>query len=834
MPNQLWLSTSLDIMGYGQICQATPTTAVCSLWHGDREIVHNDVFAITHGMSFALFVQRQPHHQPSHNVEGTSFLQTGVLRRKIQLELLVHQDEVAINKVVKVVAGVHYLQLPSFVEIFQDADHQDIETELRNWGHECSCVLFSDHDVAVCYPRAMPKHARPAVHLYLQIEKETHVDFIVDQKVLAQSTLEHMRFLYEQGYWRACIQSVIADEDFPAKLFRFHNCEVAEAPAQKDRCPLPWPERLPKSDTLRPAFDSSRIHSCTTDCRLELGLTVSDIDEFFQSAQNILCDTLEGIELPAHIASALALCQPLDRIDRLLIYCDGSSLPEKRRCPPIRVEEQGQGDTWAFLVLAEEYTETDQSKLNFVGWTAQPVLFEAGARHHIGSACIGSETSEREALFWSSLWRLAQNHTLPTTFCTDCITAERQGAGTNGASEPSLSYRLLRANFQALESTLSDKFLSTSHVRGHSGDVWNDLADHLAKQERAKSFYLPRQNLDMRKWQRSLPFFWWVLAKDRSLPNFHEGFFDVSPPDLPPAHLPAISTCSEVYKDVRFQMSFGSCNVASLYAGEHGQVGKVQFLREQMLEFKFNFLGLQETRCPQICSLVDQVYRLGAGAHNGHWGVELWMNFNQPIAYVDEKPLYLNKQDVIVVQQELRILVVKVDHGIWKACLVVAHAPQSGQSLQDRCKWWEHFTTLLHGCDDGNPIYAMIDANAAPGLADHKTVGLPGFTETKSTPLLRQFLAEFALCLPCTFECHQGSRDTWISPQGHSAHCIDFVCVPCDHVHSCTMSRTVEEFELLNGDFDHRLVALQLDWQAQHLMSRPSNAKEKADSKINF
>ena len=275
MPNQLWLSTSLDIMGYGQICQATPSTAVCSLWHGDREIVHNDVFAITHGMSFALFVQRQPHHQPSHNVEGTSFLQTGVLRRKIQLELLVHQDEVAINKVVKVVAGVHYLQLPSFVEIFQDADHQDIETELRNWGHECSCVLFSDHDVAVCYPRAMPKHARPAVHLYLQIEKETHVDFIVDQKVLAQSTLEHMRFLYEQGYWRACIQSVIADEDFPAKLFRFHNCEVAEAPAQKDRCPLPWPERLPKSDTLRPAFDSSRIHSCTTDCRLELGLTVS-------------------------------------------------------------------------------------------------------------------------------------------------------------------------------------------------------------------------------------------------------------------------------------------------------------------------------------------------------------------------------------------------------------------------------------------------------------------------------------------------------------------------------------------------------------------------------
>ena len=308
----------------------------------------------------------------------------------------------------------------------------------------------------------------------------------------------------------------------------------------------------------------------------------------------------------------------------------------------------------------------------------------------------------------------------------------------------------------------------------------------------------------------------------------------MSPPALPPAQPPELPPCVEDYKDVHFQLSFGSCNVASLYTGEHGNAGKVQLLRTQMTEFQFNFMGLQETRCPQICSFVDNVPRLGAGACKGHWGVELWLNLKQPIAHVDKTPLFLTQQDVIVVHQEPRILVVKVDHAIWKACLVVAHAPQSGQALEERCKWWEHFTTTLHRFDAGSPIYVMLDANAAPGQADNKAVGLQGFAETKNTPLLRQFLAEFDLCLPATFACHQGPRDTWISPQGDSAHCIDFVCVPSCQVQSCSLSRTVEEFELMNGDFDHKLVALQLDWHATHLWPRQGSTKVKHHGKTNF
>ena len=186
----------------------------------------------------------------------------------------------------------------------------------------------------------------------------------------------------------------------------------------------------------------------------------------------------------------------------------------------------------------------------------------------------------------------------------------------------------------------------------------------------------------------------------------------------------------------------------------------------------------------------------------------------QPIPHVDKRPLYLDRQDIVVLQQDSRIIMAKIDHAIWKACLVVAHA---------RDAWWRSFTALLRDFDDGTPIYVMIDANAAPGRPDQSAVGIHGSTESKNTPLFRQFLEDFALCLPSTFPCHHGSRETSISPQGTSSQCIDYVCVPRAMLPSCQLSRTVEEFDLLNGEFDHALVALQLCWHDTQRWNMPSD-----------
>ena len=112
------------------------------------------------------------------------------------------------------------------------------------------------------------------------------------------------------------------------------------------------------------------------------------------------------------------------------------------------------------------------------------MLYDTSAAHFIGADRIGSEVCEREALFWSALWRLSFNTNIPTTFCTDSLTAERQGRGLDGAAVAGLSYRLLRAVFHCLEEALGPHGLSFEHVAGHSGDPWNDFVDLAAKQER--------------------------------------------------------------------------------------------------------------------------------------------------------------------------------------------------------------------------------------------------------------------------------------------------------------------------------------------------------------
>ena len=387
----------------------------------------HDVVAVNHGMSIELVAHRSSTWQPywSEEAEGLQLLQTKQIRRTIQLEQLVHEvaAEPALTAV-QLIPGVPYLILPPFLELPIGFDQSVVENELRSWGHDCACAVFPDFHIAVCYPMAIAKQSRPKISVYVAIGLSHSQNVLVDDKIHASTELEHMRLLHSWGFWRACLRPSLEVENFPVQLFPFYNCEVMEQEKSATRTKLPWPQRISTQTALRPSFDADKLHDSDSTCRLHCGINREDLQKFFQSANNILSTSLDGIDLPQHVQEALFSCQPLDRIDRLLIYCDGSSLPEQRRSPPCRAEEKGKGDTWAFIVLAEEYTESSHPKINFVGWSAQPVLFDPQATHHIGSDKIGSETSEREALFWSAMWRLAQNHNIATTFCSDSHTAE--------------------------------------------------------------------------------------------------------------------------------------------------------------------------------------------------------------------------------------------------------------------------------------------------------------------------------------------------------------------------------------------------------------------------
>ena len=165
---------------------------------------------------------------------------------------------------------------------------------------------------------------------------------------------------------------------------------------------------------------------------------------------------------------------------------------------------------------------------------------------------------------------------------------------------------------------------------------FNDFADWLAKTERIKSFYLPRQRLDMRKWRSFLPHFWTLLSTSDGLPPLCALGLQASCPHLPTALLPETAVPEPSSSLTRhkcvFNVSLCTANIASMYNGDWGHAGKTAYLRQQFLAMKLLFLGLQETRTPETFSCADGVIRLGSGYADGRlYGVELWGQHYHPV-----------------------------------------------------------------------------------------------------------------------------------------------------------------------------------------------------------
>ena len=72
----------------------------------------------------------------------------------------------------------------------------------------------------------------------------------------------------------------------------------------------------------------------------------------------------------------------------------------------------------------------------------------------------------------------------------------------------------------------------------------------------------------------------------------------------------------------------------------------------------------------------------------------------------------------------------------------------------------------------------LIDANARVGQEPSELTGPHGAEEPNDNTLaFQELLQEFSICLPSSFEGHEGPSVTWTSPAGHRAR-LDYVGVP--------------------------------------------------------
>eukprot|EP00435_Cladocopium_sp_Y103_P006401 s5384_g2.t1 len=725
--------------------------------------------------------------------------------------------EESLTKVVRLTAGCSSLHLPDFVEVPLLAASEQIPAELLCWGHHCQVHLWGSHDRAFCVPLDWSPAAT-----------QWHVMFAHEDVRVGSGTFLHtfreawtehqlMHILYQLGFEKAfIIHTTSLLSRLSLVIFGESHGTIASQPV-KPKPMRPWPPaqgRAAAGPLFRPCPDE------VPDCLLRLGASTEDLCQFFDPHAGPLALTFDGIELPeiSQVAlTHLAASRPLSEYDRLVIYVDGSSQPSQKHLPPLRLDLEGVPDAWAFLVLGEVYLPDGSSELSLVGWQSQQVRYDDDSPYYAGALKASSHIAEREGMFFAALWRAGQNVRTPTIFRSDSDLTCRQATGDVGAAVIDFSFSLLRGIFQLLETALDPSHLGIEHIYGHNADPWNEAVDHLAKCEAQHSQFLPRQKIDLRRWGSIIPHLWLLFGEQFGCPRFCGHGFSVPPPALPPVAPDAASASSPDLERppsvmIQFTLSIASANVSTLGVGKHGHAGKLDYVKGQFMQHCLTFLGVQEARTTEGSVRTDQLLRLCSGGQGKQLGVELWCNLCQPCGHVGSRALYFQARDFQVLQRDPRRLIVRVQNDFWRGLIFVGHAPHSGFSLSERTSWWDETSRLLHQFVDNDNLLATLDANASPGDPDQRVVFRPGLGVSSGTPLLRQFLEDFALCLPSTSHLHQGCDSTWTAPDGSMKCLIDFVAIPQSLLSKCTWSQTLEDFDLNVAHDDHLAVGLELTW----------------------
>ena len=187
--------------------------------------------------------------------------------------------------------------------------------------------------------------------------------------------LDHMQLLHRVGYTRAVILDTKCLRSHLTRILYHNNSPTLEhmTNQHKTKRANAWPPAQ-ATTMVGPMIDLQHLQCRTPSMVLEIDIEL--IQDFFHSATDLLCPWFSHLELPETTRIALA-GMPTDpdweKLDRLIVYTDGSSEGQLRRRPPLWAEEHASTDAWAFLVLGERYARQDEEGgVPVFHWLASP------------------------------------------------------------------------------------------------------------------------------------------------------------------------------------------------------------------------------------------------------------------------------------------------------------------------------------------------------------------------------------------------------------------------------------------------------------------------------
>lgn len=516
-------------------------------------------------------------------------------------------------------------------------------------------------------------------------------------------------------------------------------------------------------------------------------------------------DLIPNLHPFAQIALASAKGIDVGPVTRYHIFTDGSAR---------RGSIQQAKAAWAFHVVCESGVGACKvfHRLGYSG-----ALLDRSHLH----CCMDALDAEATALLFVADWLISQQHPMA---CTVHFDAQAVGYGTFGTYNVACTSTTIRPLQCAARAVLAiaqacHPGLIGTHVKAHAGQPDNEIADSVAYAilQGWTPPCTPPYRLEsliqhpLRDWAwiecaptPELPSIETLLRTPGVPPQQSADYFEIQSDQVQ-------ATCTTVTWHI------GSANVSTLADHDPKLSDKVAVLQKQMEQGGLDILVLQECRGRHdLCYENDDFIRVGSAAERGQGGVEMWLRKGGAFWHTGLGEI--QKDQLVAWHADHRLLCVSILHPAFECDFACIYAPQSGRDEQEIQAWWQRLCQVLSSRPSHGPLFLVGDANAKIGAVTTRGIGdfAPDFEDCAGS-LLRACCDKFSLTIPATFATwHSGPTATFSSARGGHSR-VDYIAVPevwCDGVES---SWVCEDFDLLNGDYEHKLIAVAMTLQVvQH------------------
>ena len=512
-----------------------------------------------------------------------------------------------------------------------------------------------------------------------------------------------------------------------------------------------------------------------------------------------LCQQVElASNMHEHARCALRTTPVWNRVDafsRIALFTDGS-FKEGHELVAYAVvallEVNGQWQFAGFLSGAIE--------------TSDPAI-AMQANAHIAELC---------GMIHARLAHIAAGSLVPVEICYDCMSACQVmcfGSPKGSPIDRLVSTVDAVCLLQGLQPTWS-------HVTGHSGHPWNEVADHIARLQLMTAIRCPQAANDPIKGMLSegyMKWLWLAIAADATPECWPVAHGDGS------YHASVFSKgrqqgCALPQQELLSQHAF-SIRAATYNTLSPRVAGQTECLEQHFGNSGCCILGLQECRQPsEGLEHGSHFFKFASPANKGQGGCQIWLSKHvHPGRDAAGTPLRWRPDTFVRYFSSHRCLSISGMAGNVRFGIIAAHAHTASAEKDDISQFWQVLTVVIGQLPETSIKILLIDANAS--FDPHCCEGAYYRPLDDNAHAMATFLAQTSM-LPSDLWDEEGSViKTWKSPTGFEK-ALDYICVPQEMVlHLRTIGTDHELLDLFAG-IDHRPLVVKFSFATRAKATR--------------